>query len=106
MNAGAAEARGTCLVFLHADSELPPGWAPALQAALHPPGCSPCRYALLSASLCTGECAGSVSRWGVANTAADLLRSSHLVLGGLEGNFSWSAFDSRCATEACAISLA
>jgi rSAM/selenodomain-associated transferase 2 len=38
MNAGAAAARGEALWFLHADSRLPEGAAPALQAALADPG--------------------------------------------------------------------
>ncbi len=86
MNAGAAEARGACLVFLHADSELPEGWAPALQAALCPPGCSPCRYALLTASACTGRMHWQCITLGAAKTAAGLLQPIHLTLQALEGN--------------------
>ena len=38
MNAGAAAATGEILVFLHADTVLPGGWAAAVRAALDDPG--------------------------------------------------------------------
>ena len=38
MNAGAAEARGAVLCFLHADTVLPVGYASAVRAALREPG--------------------------------------------------------------------
>jgi rSAM/selenodomain-associated transferase 2 len=52
MNAGAAVAGGQWLVFLHADTRLPPGWTQAIDAAHQDPrvnaGCF--RFALDSAS--------------------------------------------------------
>jgi len=45
-NAGAAEARGDALVFLHADSRLPPGAYAALRAALRDPACPGGNFAL------------------------------------------------------------
>ena len=38
MNAGAAAATGAILLFLHADTALPGGWAEAVRAALGDPG--------------------------------------------------------------------
>jgi hypothetical protein len=38
MNAGAAAATGTILLFLHADTQLPPGWAETVRALLREPG--------------------------------------------------------------------
>jgi uncharacterized protein len=53
MNAGAACARGAALVFLHADTRLPSGWAIEVDRALRDPaialGCF--RFALDSASI-------------------------------------------------------
>jgi rSAM/selenodomain-associated transferase 2/rSAM/selenodomain-associated transferase 1 len=40
MNAGAAAADGAILLFLHADTCLPPGWAAAVRALLRAPGVS------------------------------------------------------------------
>jgi rSAM/selenodomain-associated transferase 2 len=53
MNAGAAIARGRWLLFLHADTRLPPGWRQAIEAADRDPrvsaGCF--RFALDSTAL-------------------------------------------------------
>jgi GT2 family glycosyltransferase len=53
MNAGAAVARGRWLLFLHADTRLPPGWPEAIDAADRDPrvsaGCF--RFALDSSAL-------------------------------------------------------
>src|SRR5680860_474957 len=38
MNLGAAHARGRILLFCHADTRLPKGWAEAVERALHQPG--------------------------------------------------------------------
>jgi rSAM/selenodomain-associated transferase 2 len=40
MNAGAAVARGRWLLFLHADTRLPPGWRQAIETADRNPQCS------------------------------------------------------------------
>ena len=45
-NAGAAAAHGEALVFLHADSRLPPGAYGAIRAALRDPGCPGGNFAL------------------------------------------------------------
>jgi rSAM/selenodomain-associated transferase 2 len=52
MNAGAAFARGEWLVFLHADTRLPPGWIDTIAAAsVHPQVVAGCfRFALDSPS--------------------------------------------------------
>ncbi len=46
MNRGAAEAHGDVLVFLHADTILPPGWPMALEEALARPGCALAAFSL------------------------------------------------------------
>lgn len=62
MNAGAAAATGSWLLFLHADTRLPPNWSEAIAAAAHDPavsiGCF--RFALDSASAWA-----RVIEWGV-----------------------------------------
>ncbi|WP_016855722.1 DUF2064 domain-containing protein [Halomonas smyrnensis] len=49
MNAGAAEARGRTLLFLHADTDLPPGAEAAIAAALTPALLRRCTAALTEA---------------------------------------------------------
>ena len=46
LNAGAAAAQGELLLFLHADTTLPPGYGPALRAALASPSVSLAAFSL------------------------------------------------------------
>ncbi|MGE4505279.1 MAG: TIGR04283 family arsenosugar biosynthesis glycosyltransferase [Desulfovibrionaceae bacterium] len=63
MNAGAAHARGRMLLFLHADTRLPGGWADALRSVLGA-GFARCGAFSLLFDTVEGEgSAGTLSRW-------------------------------------------
>jgi hypothetical protein len=68
MNAGAARAEGGSLLFLHADTLLPPGWAEVVRRTLCAPGVAAGAFRFRIAGSFTGksfiECAtGLRSRW-------------------------------------------